>query len=172
MVMFPELGSSILGGIGLMALSMVGGSIAGGTADAITGANKPTTGEKEDPGVATMPGLSGVFHKGGIVPMDMSAFLQGGEIVIDVDSAEPAKDMLLAINEASGYEGVMDAISQYAPYEQTGEKVVVVQTSPPAPTPPNDSLRSLSSTLQWSAGGKFMGGGSDFDPFEILHKGV
>ena len=149
--------------------------LAGGTADALTGANKPKLGgEAEDDGLSAMPGLSGVFHKGGIVPMDMSAFLQGGEIVIDVDSAGPAKDMLLAINEASGYQGVMDAISQYAPYEEMGEKVVIVQTSsPPQPqTAPSDAVKSMTSTLQWSAGGKFLGGGGDYDPFEILHKGV
>ena len=68
----------------------------------------------------------------------------------------------------------MDAISQYAPYEEMGEKVVIVQTSASSSptTPPNDTMKSLGASLQWSAGGKFLGGGSDFDPFEILHKGV
>ena len=167
------IGGALGGFIGLVGGGILGSSLFGGAADAATGANKVTPGGEEDPN-AMMPGLSGVFHKGGIVPMDMSAFLQGGEIIIDVDSAGPAKDMLLAINAASGYQGVMNAISQYAPYEAMGEKVVVVQTSaPPSPqTPPSDAMKSMTSTLQWSAGGKFLGGGSDFDPFEILHKGV
>ena len=177
MVMFPEASTSILGGIGLLALSMVGGSVAGATADAITGANKSagvdsTSGEKSK--YPDMPGLKGIFHKGGLVPMDMAALLQGGEIVIDADSSAPAHEMLLAINEAKGYKGVMDVISQYAPYEEMGEKVLIYQTpSSSSPNPPaNDSIRTIGASLQWSAGGKFLGGGGDYDPFEILHKGV
>ena len=168
------IGAAIGGFIGLVGGSVLGSSLAGGTADTLTGANKSQqagSDQQEKDDFSDMPGLKNVFHKGGIVPGsgERMAKLLGGEMVIDLDSVEPAKEMLLAINEASGAQGVIDAIAQYAPYELKGEKVIVVEGSSPPPPQPRlgDSVSSMMAPLQVSGVG-----GSNYDPFEILHKGV
>ena len=175
MVMFPEAASSIVGGIGLMALSLLGGTVAGGLADSATGANQVQAGAEGKEDWQLMPGLNmtdpmGQFHKGGIVPMDMTAALKGREMVIDTDSAGPARKMLLAINEASGFQGVMNAISQFAPYEEMGQKTVIVEV-PSSSTPPsqgnNDDVAAMVSSFS-----PVSSGSGGVDPFEILHKGV
>ena len=160
----PIPGARIVGAlIGGIIGSMVGGAVA----DSATGANQGQAGAEggmED--WQMMPG----FHKGGIVPMDMTAALKGREMVIDPDSAGPARNMLLAINEASGFQGVMNAISQFAPYEEMRQKTVIVEV-PSSSTPPsqgnNEDVAAMVSSFS-----PFSSGSGGVDPFEILHKGV
>ena len=160
----PIPGARIVGAlIGGIIGSMVGGAVA----DSATGANQGQAGAEggmED--WQMMPG----FHKGGIVPMDMTAALKGREMVIDPDSAGPARNMLLAINEASGYQGVMEAISQFAPYDEMRQKTVIVEV-PSSSTPPsqgnNEDVAAMVSSFS-----PFSSGSGGVDPFEILHKGV
>ena len=158
------IGGAIGGVLGMIIGGVSGSMLAGGTADALTGANNAQPG-----GDQQMDEFQWMnFHKGGIVPMDMTAALKGGEIVIDTNSVGPAKNMLLAINEASGYQGVMAAISRFAPYEEMGQKTVIVQTpssSTSQPSSPNDDVSAMFASFSPSSSG-------GVDPFEILHKGV
>jgi len=165
MTLFPEAASSIIGVIGLGVLGIAASMGAGWAADSLTGANNA----QQPGGDQQMDEFQWMnFHKGGIVPMDMTAALKGGEIVIDTNSVGPAKNMLLAINEASGYQGVMAAISRFAPYEEMGQKTVIVQTpssSTSQPSSPNDDVSAMFASFSPSSSG-------GVDPFEILHKGV
>ena len=160
-------GGGIGGVLGVIIGGMSGSMLAGGITDAATGANNAQPGGGiGDQQMDEFQWMS--FHKGGIVPMDMTAALKGGEIVIDTNSVGPAKKMLLAINEASGYQGVMDAISKFAPYESIGQKTVIVEmpsSSTPQQQSPNDDVSAMFASFSPSSSG-------GLDPFEILHKGV
>ena len=161
------IGGGIGGVLGMMIGGVSGSMLAGGITDAATGANNAQPGGGiGDQQMDEFQWMS--FHKGGIVPMDMTAALKGGEIVIDTNSVGPAKKMLLAINEASGYQGVMDAISKFAPYESIGQKTVIVEmpsSSIPQQQSPNDDVSAMFASFSPSSSG-------GLDPFEILHKGV
>ena len=162
--------------VGALVGGIIGSMAAGAAADTVTGANRaqPAAEGEGTEDWQLMDGLwsdpMGEFHKGGIVPMDMTAALKGREMVIDPDSAGPARKMLLAINEASGYQGVMNAISQFAPYEEMRQKTVIVEvpsSSTPLSQGDNDDVAAMVSSFS-----PFSLGSGGVDPFEILHKGV
>ena len=87
LALFPEPFRTGIGLIGLGILGIAASMGAGWAADSITGANNAQQQGGEE-AVDPFPWMN--FHKGGIVPMDMTAALKGGEIVIDTNSVGPA----------------------------------------------------------------------------------
>ena len=166
----PFPGARVLYGVLVLGAGIAGSGLFSGITDWITGANKKKEEEKPQDWESA-PGFTGIFHKGGIVPMDMTGLLKGGEIVIDTNSISPAKKMLLAMVDASGQQGVLNAISQFAPYEEMRQKTVIVETPSPSPSRQdsgglNADVSAMLASLSPSSTR------SGVDAFEILHKGV